>query len=79
MDQQGSFDRFNDSDFENGQDDFFLVDLAIRYRFPKRYGFFTIGMKNLTDENFEYFDSDVDNPRIQPDRYYFAGITLALP
>jgi len=79
VDQQGRFNRFNDSDFENGQDDFVLFDAAISYRFPKRYGFFRVGVKNLTDENFEFYDSDVDNPRIQPDRYYFAGITLALP
>jgi tetratricopeptide (TPR) repeat protein len=80
VDQQGSFERQGSfGTFENGDDDFFLVDAAIRYRFPKRYGFFTVGVSNLTDENFEYYDTDRDNPRIQPDRYFFASFTLGVP
>jgi Tfp pilus assembly protein PilF len=77
VDQQGRFE--HSGVFENDDDNFFLVDAAIRYRFPKRYGFFTVGVSNLTDEDFEYFDSDPDNPRIQPDRFFFGKITLALP
>jgi hypothetical protein len=79
VDQDGEFDRFNDPDFESGNDDFFLVDAAISYRFPKRYGFLSVGVKNLTDEDFEFYDSDIDNPRFQPDRYFFGAITFALP
>jgi tetratricopeptide (TPR) repeat protein len=80
VDQQGSFERKdNIGVFENGDDDFFLVDAAIRYRFPKRYGFFTVGVKNLFDEEFEHFDTDRNNPRIQPDRFFFASITMAVP
>ena len=45
----------------------------------ERYGFFTVGVRNLTDEDFEYWDSDIDNTRIQPDRYFFANFTLAVP
>jgi len=77
VDQQGRFE--HSGALENGDDDFFLVDAAIRYRFPKRYGFLTVGVSNLTDEDFEYFDSDPDNPRIQPDRVIFGKVTLALP
>ena len=77
VDQQGRFE--HSGAYENGDDNFFLVDAAIRYRFPKRYGFFTVGVSNLTDEDFEYFDSDPDNPRIQPDRVFFGKVTLALP
>jgi hypothetical protein len=37
VDQQGSFERkANRGVFENGEDDFWLVDAAIRYRLPKR-------------------------------------------
>jgi len=80
IDQQGSFERQGSlGTFENGDDQFWLVDAAIRYRFPKRYGFFTVGVSNLSDEDFEHFDTDRDNPRIQPDRYFFASITLAVP
>ncbi len=80
VDQQGSFERQGTTGtFENGDDNFFLVDAAIKYRFPKRYGFFTIGVSNLFDEDFEHFDTDEDNPRFQPDRFFYASFTLAVP
>jgi hypothetical protein len=81
VDQQASVERLDAPQYtyKNLDDDFFLVDVAIRYRFPKRYGFFTLGVSNLTDEDFDYFDSDSDNPRFQPDRFFFGSITLALP
>jgi outer membrane receptor protein involved in Fe transport len=78
-DQDGRFEHFDSFSVKNGDDTFWLADAAIRYRFPKRYGFFTVGVTNLFDENFEYFEVDVNNSRIQPDRFYFASITLALP
>jgi hypothetical protein len=64
---------------ESDDEDFWLVDAAINYRLPKRYGFFTLGVTNLTDEKFKFYDRDVDNPSIQPDRTIFGKITLALP
>jgi outer membrane receptor protein involved in Fe transport len=64
---------------QSGSDDFWLVDLAINYRLPKRYGFITVGATNLFDERFKFFDLDDDNPSIQPDRMFFARVTLALP
>jgi tetratricopeptide (TPR) repeat protein len=78
--QDGSFDRKdNVGVFETGKGDFWLVDAALNYRLPKRYGILTIGVLNLTDENFEYFDSDSDNPGFQPDRVFFGKVTLSLP
>jgi Tfp pilus assembly protein PilF len=81
IDQDGTFQRQGAAPgtFEDGDDDFWLVDAAIRYRFPKRYGFFTVGATNLFDEDFNHFDTDEDNPRVQPDRTVFARLTLALP
>ncbi len=80
VNQDGSFERKDDLGvFNDGDDDFFLVDAAISYRFPKRYGFLTIGVTNLTDEDFEYFNSDPDNPHYQPDRVFFGKVTFALP
>jgi outer membrane receptor for ferrienterochelin and colicin len=64
---------------EKADDNFWLVDAAVRYRFPKRYGFFTLGVTNLFDEDFNYFDIDIRNPSIQPDRFFFGRVTLALP
>ncbi|NIM96522.1 MAG: TonB-dependent receptor [candidate division Zixibacteria bacterium] len=78
IDQQGSFERQGTlGTFERGEDNFWLFDAAISYRFPKRYGFITVGATNLFDEEFEHFDTDRKNPRIQPDRFFFARLTLA--
>jgi tetratricopeptide (TPR) repeat protein len=80
-DQDGKFERrvLLGAPNEKADDNFWLVDAAITYRFPKRYGFFTLGVTNLFDEDFNYFDIDVDNPSIQPDRFIFGKVTLALP
>ena len=65
--------------FDDGDDQFWLVDAAISYRFPKRYGFVTLGVKNLFDEEFDYFEVDKNNLNIQQDTQVFFKLTLALP
>ena len=40
----------------SGQDSFFLVDAAIGYRLPKRYGILSVEVKNVFDEEFFYQD-----------------------
>jgi len=62
-----------------GRDDFWIVDAAINYRLPKRYGFITVGATNLFDEKFNFFDTDFKNSSILPDRMFFARVTLAFP
>jgi outer membrane receptor protein involved in Fe transport len=80
IDQKGSFERqLSVGTFEDAEDNFWLVDAAVRYRFPKRYGFITVGVANLFDKEFDFFDTDIDNPRVQPHRFFFAKITLAIP
>jgi tetratricopeptide (TPR) repeat protein len=76
--QDGTF-VLNDESVRSGSDDFWTVDAAITYRLPKRYGFITVGVTNLFDEQFRFFDRDLNNPSIQPTRTFFARITLALP
>lgn len=76
--QDGDYEK-QDGNIESGDDEFWLVDAAISYRLPKRYGFITVGVNNLFDESFEYADSDINNPAILPDRFIFGRITLALP
>jgi hypothetical protein len=78
-DQEGDFERVEDASIQSGDDTFWLVDAAITYRFPKRYGFFTLGVNNLFDEDFDWAETDLKNPRIQPERTIFGKITLALP
>ena len=62
-----------------GTSSFWIADAAISYRFPKRYGFFTVGAANLFDKKFLYQETDFNNFTIQPARTYFARLTLAFP
>ena len=78
-DQEAVFQHVNTGEFFRGEDDFWVVDAAINYRLPKRHGFITIGATNLFDEEFNYFDTDINNPRIQPERFFFVRATLAIP
>ena len=78
-DQDGKFVRKDSLEFENDEDSFWVVDAALNYRLPKRYGFLTVGATNLFDEKFDYADTDVDNPRIMPERTIFGKLTLAFP
>jgi len=65
---------------KSGSNQFFVVDMGIRYRLPKRYGFLTFGVTNLTDKDFKYYNLDLNNPGgLQPGRTVFGQITLALP
>jgi tetratricopeptide (TPR) repeat protein len=79
--QDGRFERIagGGGTFQSGDDDFVLVDAAINYRLPKRYGFITLGVSNLFDENFNYFEVDDENTLFQPDRLVFGKITIAIP
>jgi len=81
-DQDGSFERqMAIGTFETGADNFWLFDTDFSYRLPKRYGFITVGAKNLFDKSFQYFDSSVgshiQNPSIQPERMIYARVTLS--
>jgi hypothetical protein len=80
VDQKGSFERIDSvGTFTPGEDDFWLFDAAISYRLPKRYGILTVGGSNLFDEQFQYFDTDRENPRIQPERFIYGKLTIAFP
>jgi tetratricopeptide (TPR) repeat protein len=80
VDQKGVFDRrMNAGVFGTEEDNFWVFDAAISYRLPKRYGFITAGVTNLFDKEFNYYSTDRDNPRFQPDRTFFAKVTLAFP
>ncbi len=63
----------------DGHDTFWLTDAMIGYRMPERYGLIAVGVKNLFDQSFNYFNTDWANPLIQPDRLVFFKVTLALP
>ena len=79
--QEGKFERIagGGGTFEDDDDNYWLVDTSINYRLPKRYGLLTLGVQNLFDEDFKYFEVDFNNSEIQPDRVFFGKITLAFP
>jgi len=80
INQDGDFGGiFDGAPIRHGSDDFWTVDLALNYRMPKRYGFVTVGVTNLFDEEFKYFDADLNNASYQPDRTVFARLTMSLP
>jgi outer membrane receptor protein involved in Fe transport len=80
VNQRGEFGGFFTTDpIRQGSDQFWTVDAAINYRLPHRYGFVTVGVANLFDENFRFFDPDLNNASIQPSRMVFGRITLAWP
>jgi hypothetical protein len=79
-DQSGDFNRVFEPSFtvfESGDDQFWLADATISYRLPQRYGFISVGAKNLFDKSFRYYDTNPVNPAIQPDRMFFARVTLS--
>ena len=78
INQDGKFVLLNEN-VRSGDGSFWTFDAAINYRLPKRYGFITVGASNLFDRNFKFFDRDLRNPRIQPDRVFFTRLTVALP
>ncbi len=59
------------------RDDFWLVDLAVQYRLPKRYGTISFGVKNVFDEDFLFQDTDPSNPQVIPERFVFGRVTLS--
>ncbi|MGR9044778.1 MAG: FecR domain-containing protein [Gammaproteobacteria bacterium] len=78
INQKGVYERLFGG-FQAGRDDFWILDTALSYRLPKRYGFITVGASNLLDEAFNYFDTDFNNPSMHAGRLLFGKITLALP
>jgi len=80
IDQSGRFKRvFSDLFGPSlpGEDRFWIVDAAIQYRLPRRYGFLILGAKNLFDRSFHYQDTDPTNPQIQPKRFIYGKFTLS--
>jgi tetratricopeptide (TPR) repeat protein len=75
--QEGEFRRLTGFCCESGTDDFWLVDAAVSYRLPKRFGLVTVGATNLLDKRFRYQETDLTNPSIQPDRFVFTKLTLS--
>jgi tetratricopeptide (TPR) repeat protein/opacity protein-like surface antigen len=76
-------DRSASSTQAEGWDNFFLVDVAAGYRFPKRRGIASIAVTNLFDKEFDYQDDSYREFRGEsstgpyfPDRIIRASVTV---
>jgi hypothetical protein len=76
IDQQGEFVSGPPGVFASGHDDFVVVDAALGYRLPDRYGFIGVVGKNLFDEKFQFQDTDPGNPSVIPDRQFLVQGTF---
>ena len=73
--QAGEFGDFF-GDIVPGEDAFWVVDLSIGYRLPKRFGLITLVGKNVFDEKFRFQDTDPGNPRIFSERLMLVKFNL---
>ena len=64
--------------FTPDSEEFWVVDLELKYRLPKRYGTLSFGVKNLFDKAFRFLDTDPANPRFLPDQQLFLSLTVSL-
>jgi outer membrane receptor protein involved in Fe transport len=76
VDQSGTFGDGADGVIR-GSDTFFLVDLAVSYRLPKRWGLLTVEARNIFDTRIRFQDTDPANPTISPERAVVLKFTVA--
>ena len=71
--------QFGDPALPTVRDDnhFWVLDGALGYRLPKRYGIFTMEVQNILDEDFKFQDTDPASPSIAPDRLILFRLTLS--
>jgi outer membrane receptor protein involved in Fe transport len=71
------------SGFDQEEESFWVLDLELGYRLPKRRGILSLAVNNLLDQRFLYQDRNylVNEPtpaRYIPDRTIVAKISLSL-
>jgi len=76
LDQEGEFGDPSYG-FTPGSDRFWVVDVMIGYRLPKRLGTVSLEVRNLLDESFLFQDSDPSNPAIFPERMIMGRVALS--
>ena len=76
IDQQGDFLSFPVG-YQEKSDSFWSVDAALTYRLPRRMGLLRLEVQNLFDTDFNYLDTDLADPHIQPERQIVGSFTLS--
>ncbi len=80
--QEGDFESIDinfPGTFTTDDDAFWVIDASLQYRLPGRHGFISVGATNLLDEEFNYFDTDENNPSLKPEVNFYCKATLAFP
>jgi tetratricopeptide (TPR) repeat protein len=76
VDQEGLF-KDSTGALMHGSDDFWVVDISLGYRLPRRQGLVTVGIRNLFDSRFNFQDSGRADPGIiSPKRLILGRLTL---
>jgi tetratricopeptide (TPR) repeat protein len=61
---------------EMDREHFWLVDASLVYRLPKRYGFLSLEVRNLLNEDIRFQEPDPNVPTLYPDRLFLAKLSL---
>ena len=69
--------------FREDKENFTVIDAAIGWRAPKRYGVLSFQVRNLLREDFSFqelnfYNAVTNNPRLIPDRVYLFTMTINL-
>ncbi|MDH4318361.1 MAG: TonB-dependent receptor, partial [Desulfobulbaceae bacterium] len=75
--QEGDFE-ISPGIFEPGSDTFPLVDIGLYWPLPKNKGMLSMGIKNVLNEEFQYFEIDDRNLSIQPATSGYIRCSLLL-
>ena len=77
--QSGTFvDTLQNNQQTQGTSTFWVTNLELRWRLPRRAGTIAVGVDNLFDRRFSYFEPDPANPTVYPERFWYARFQLLL-
>jgi outer membrane receptor protein involved in Fe transport len=80
VDQRGDFSpvaTFPQPIIVPGSDTFWVLDLSLSYRLPKRRGSLSLNLDNALDQTFRFQDTDPENQSIMPERMLALRFTLS--
>lgn len=76
VEQQGGFIKISNGKSISDQDSFWITDITMNYKLPKSFGSITVGVKNIFNEKFKYFETDVRKPLFAHEKMSIAQINL---
>jgi len=74
--QQGDFIRSGIFEARPDDDQFVVLGMMASYRLPKRYGFVSIRVENLFNQQYNFQETDLRRPLFEKERRIIGGLTL---